>query len=76
MVQLGGLDDERPDRPGERDVTVPEFAAMLAFAAEHHLARMSFWSVNRDRACSEDRECSQITQTPLEFTQLLAGFGA
>jgi len=65
----------RTDQASET-VTVPEFAAMLAFAAEHHLARMSFWSVNRDRACSEDRECSHITQTPLEFTQLLAGFGA
>ena len=52
--------------------------AMLAFAQQHHLGRLTFWSVNRDRPCaaksSEGDACSGIEQQPYEFSDLLAQY--
>jgi hypothetical protein len=67
-------------RTDESDETVgaANFAAMLAFAQERHLGRLTFWALNRDRACSgkldEGESCSGIAQQPYEFTDLLAQF--
>ncbi len=60
-------------------VSLEDFQTILAFAAEHHLARVSFWAVNRDRPClgseaAPEEECSGIAQQPLAFTGLLAGY--
>jgi len=33
-------------------VTVANFQTILAYANLHHLGRLTFWSVNRDRPCS------------------------
>ncbi len=66
---MNGKTDEKSET-----VTPANFETMLAFATAHHLARMTFWAVNRDRACHPAHECSGIAQTPLEFTDLLAGY--
>lgn len=55
-------------------VSVEDFETILAFARARHLARLTFWSVNRDRPCSLSPECSGIDQSPLQFTGLLAGY--
>ncbi len=59
-------------------VSLANFQTILGFAAEHHLGRVSFWAVNRDRPCqakgAPEEECSGIDQSPLAFTSLLAGF--
>jgi hypothetical protein len=60
-------------------VSLEDFQTMLAFAGAHHLARMSFWAVNRDRPCktsgaAPEEECSGIAQQPFSFTELLAGY--
>ena len=56
----------------------PDFAAILGFARVHDLARLSFWSVNRDRPCAggkkEADSCSGIAQQAYEFTDLLAQY--
>lgn len=65
------------DSTGET-VTVAGFRKMLTYATKHHLARVSVWSVNRDRACAEattDADaCSGIAQTAYAFTKALAGY--
>jgi len=66
---MNGKTDEKSET-----VTPANFETMLAFATAHHLARMTFWSVNRDRECHPARECSGIAQAPLQFTRLLAGY--
>ena len=59
-------------------VTTDDFTAITAYAQEHHLARLSFWSVNRDRPCPgaypNDDTCSGVDQEPWQFTKTLAGF--
>lgn len=57
-------------------VTVEDFGAIARYARTHRLARLAFWSVNRDRPCgklpypAEDR-CSGVPQRPWEFTRAL-----
>lgn len=59
-------------------VTTDDFRAIRDYAQEHHLARLSFWSVNRDRPCPgaypNDDTCSGTDQERWEFTTILAGF--
>jgi len=59
-------------------VQAADFQTIIAFAAAHHLGRVSFWAVNRDRPCEggspKTEECSGIAQTPLAFTTLLAAY--
>ncbi|MFD9326854.1 chitinase [Streptomyces sp. NPDC060065] len=67
------------DSAGET-VTVSDFKAMVTYAKKRHLARVSVWSVNRDRACADGTEatasdeCSGIDQTTYAFTKTLAGY--
>ncbi|WP_330307380.1 MULTISPECIES: chitinase [unclassified Streptomyces] len=64
------------DSDGET-VTVAGFKAMVTYAKKHHLARVSLWSVNRDRSCaagSEADECSGINQSKYAFTKTLATY--
>jgi len=55
-------------------VSVEDFETMLAFAQQNHLARFTFWSVNRDRPCSASEECSGISQLPYAFTDVIASY--
>ncbi|MEN3358217.1 MAG: hypothetical protein V7637_2199 [Mycobacteriales bacterium] len=57
-----------------------DFQTMLSYAQAHHLARFTFWSVNRDRQCTPAEPgntsgtCSSVTQQPWEFTRLVAQY--
>ncbi|MGZ4734167.1 MAG: chitinase [Acidimicrobiia bacterium] len=59
-------------------VSVASFQTMLAFAQQNHLARFTFWSVNRDRSCAVlntvDDSCSGVNQTPYAFTNVVAQY--
>lgn len=52
--------------------------AVGAFAAKHHLGRVSMWSLNRDAACSPDAtswvsdNCSGVAQQPGAFVVALS----
>ncbi|MFG2845888.1 hypothetical protein ACGF12_22360 [Kitasatospora sp. NPDC048296] len=69
------------DSPDEV-VSPADFQAVRDFAAAHHLARFTFWAVNRDRSCagafSKDAasSCGGIQQSPYEFTRIVAGYHA
>ena len=73
ISSMNGQTDEASETVSLRD-----FQTMLAFASAHHLGRMSFWAVNRDRPCqanpAPEEECSGISQTPFAFTEALAGY--
>jgi hypothetical protein len=68
------------DTPGE--VFRPEDAVRLKdFARDHRLAWLSFWSLNRDRACpggtptgTAQPGCSGLDQTPGDFTRIFARY--
>ncbi|MBB5936621.1 chitinase [Streptomyces zagrosensis] len=58
-------------------VTPAGFQEMVNYAKQHHLARVSFWSVNRDRPCGgggDQGACSGIDQKQWEFSKILAGY--
>ncbi|MEU7044834.1 chitinase [Streptomyces varsoviensis] len=64
------------DQAGEI-VSVADFKTMVAYATSHHLSRVSFWSLNRDRKCGSGGggdACSGIDQGTYDFTKVLAGY--
>jgi hypothetical protein len=63
----------------DETVSVADFQQILNFAEAEHLARLTFWAVNRDRPCSaglsaQAGSCSGIDQAPYAFTDLLSGY--
>jgi chitinase len=73
ISSMNGTTDE-----SDETVSAANFQVMLAFAQQHHLGRLTFWSVNRDRPCAakggESDACSGIEQQPYEFSDLLAQY--
>jgi chitinase len=73
ISSMNGRTDE-----SDETVSVGDLQTMLAFARQNHLARFTFWSVNRDRACSgankDSDSCSGISQQPYEFSDLVAQY--
>ncbi|MFF7653659.1 chitinase [Streptomyces sp. NPDC007983] len=66
----------KTDVAGET-VTLANFKSMISYAQSHHLARVSFWSLNRDRKCGSGTDadaCSGINQGTYDFTKALAGY--
>ena len=49
---------------------------LIAFANQNHIGFASFWETNRDRnACSGALfQCTNVPQTPFEFSRIFAGF--
>jgi hypothetical protein len=62
----------------DETVSTSDFDTMLAFAQTNHLARFTFWSVNRDRQCAAGEgpsdDCSGVAQVPYAFTSIIAGY--
>jgi hypothetical protein len=59
-------------------VTVADFRTILSYAQTHHLARLTFWSANRDRPCPgaypNDDTCSGVSQAAWDFTRTFAAY--
>ena len=59
------------------DIMTPaDFQVVLAYVQAHHLARFTFWSVNRDQPCTQgsstaDDSCSGVAQLPYAFTRIV-----
>jgi chitinase len=57
-----------------------DFQQTLDYATQHHIARYTNWSVNRDRQCADPNQsttsgsCSSVPQTPWEFTKYSVKF--
>lgn len=62
----------------QETVTTADFESIVDYAREHRLARLAFWSVNRDRPCPgaypNDDTCSGVDQEPWQFTKILAQY--
>jgi hypothetical protein len=66
------------DQPSEL-FTLDTFRTVLGYVQQHRLGRFSFWSLNRDRACTAptgwaDGKCSSVDQQPYDFTKLIAQY--
>ncbi|WP_055489194.1 lectin [Streptomyces sp. TP-A0356] len=57
-------------------VTVADFRTILGYAQQHHLARLTFWSANRDRPCTGGPadSCSGVAQQPWDYTRVVASY--
>jgi hypothetical protein len=51
---------------------------LVSFAQSNHLGRLAFWSVDRDQACGGSAsglpECSEISQSALDFTKIFTAY--
>ncbi len=71
ISSMNGITDQ-----GET-VTVNDFRTILGYAQQHHLARLTFWSTNRDRPCtggSSADSCSGVGQNDWDYTRIIAGY--
>ncbi|MFE2324455.1 fibronectin type III domain-containing protein [Streptomyces sp. NPDC059385] len=61
----------------QETTTVRNWTDIRDWANSHHIARLAFWSVNRDRGCPGgglQESCSGIAQSDWQFTSITAGF--
>ncbi|WP_241968196.1 chitinase [Streptomyces sp. ICBB 8177] len=68
------------DQPSEL-FTQDTFNSLLAFAQSNHVAQLSYWDLNRDRACDPgvphnwaDGACSSVDQDPFDFTKIITKY--
>ncbi|MFF7982912.1 alpha-galactosidase [Streptomyces sp. NPDC007901] len=66
----------KTDDSGER-VRVADFKTMLGYAQQHHIGRLTYWSVNRDRPCGSGTDgdaCSGVSQQPYDYLKVFAQY--
>ncbi|MER5914114.1 lectin [Streptomyces sp. NPDC001982] len=70
ISSMNGITDQN------ETVTVNDFRTILAYAQQHHLARLTFWSANRDRPCTGGPadSCSGVSQSAWDYTRVFAGY--
>ncbi len=68
------------DQPSEL-FTQDTFRTLLSYARGKHVGWFSYWSLNRDRACDPsvphnwaEGYCSSVSQTPYEFSKIVAQY--
>jgi Fibronectin type III domain/Glycosyl hydrolases family 18/Carbohydrate binding domain len=58
--------------------TEADAQTLVSFAEQNHLGRLAFWSVDRDQACGGSAsglpQCSEISQSPLDFTKIFTQY--
>ncbi|WP_238005351.1 CBM35 domain-containing protein [Dactylosporangium sp. AC04546] len=72
ISSMNGKTDE-----ADETVTLADFQTILAYAQQHHIARLTFWSINRDRACgagSDADSCSGVSQAPYAYTKVFVQY--
>jgi hypothetical protein len=68
---MNGLSDQ------QETTSTATWTSIRNWANSNHIARLSFWSVNRDRGCAGGgvvSNCSGIAQSDWAFTAITAGF--
>ncbi len=68
---MNGLSDQ------QELTSVAAWTQITNWAKTNKLARLAFWSVNRDRGCAGggvQSTCSGIAQNDWDFTKVTAGF--
>jgi chitinase len=73
ISSMNGKTDE-----SDETVSTSDFNTILGYAQSHHIARFTFWAVNRDRQCasggSSGDSCSGISQSAYAFTKIIATY--
>jgi chitinase len=72
ISSMNGKTDE-----SDETVSTGDFNTILSYAQSHHIARLTFWSVNRDRQCGSGGagdSCSGVSQSPYAFTKIFAQY--
>jgi chitinase len=73
ISSMNGRTDET-----DETVSVEDVQQMLSFAQTSHLARFTFWSLNRDRECAGANttpdDCSGVSQAAYAYTDVIAGY--
>lgn len=68
---MNGLSDQ------QENTTPAIWTQIRDWANSHHIARLAYWAVNRDRPCPGGgvvSNCSGISQSTWQFTSITAGF--
>lgn len=68
---MNGLSDQ------QENTTPAIWTSIRDWANSHHIARLAYWAVNRDRPCPGGgvvSNCSGISQNTWQFTSITAGF--
>ncbi|OLB78754.1 MAG: chitinase [Actinobacteria bacterium 13_2_20CM_2_71_6] len=68
---MNGITDEN------ETVTQNDFRTILGYAQQHHLARLTFWSADRDRPCTggaSPDSCSGLAQNAWDYTRIFAAY--
>lgn len=68
---MNGLSDQ------QENTTPAIWTQIRDWANSHHIARLAYWAVNRDRPCpggGVTSNCSGISQSTWQFTSITAGF--
>jgi hypothetical protein len=72
ISSMNGKDDDA------KTINLGDFQEMLAFAKLRHIARFTYWAVNRDRACGGSNTtgdtCSGVAQSPLDFAKVIGQY--
>ncbi len=72
LSSMNGKTDE-----SDETVTTSDFSSILSYAQSHHLGRLSFWSINRDRQCSSGLDsdgCSGVSQSADAYTKIFVKY--
>jgi hypothetical protein len=72
ISSMNGKTDE-----SDETVSTGDFQTILGYARQHHIARLTFWSVNRDRQCTSGLDadsCSGVSQSAFAFTKILVQY--
>ncbi|MEV7436910.1 carbohydrate binding domain-containing protein [Streptomyces griseoviridis] len=68
---MNGLSDQ------QENTTAAIWTSIRDWSNSHHIARLAYWAVNRDRPCPGGGvvdNCSGISQDTWQFTRITAGF--
>ncbi|GAA2885698.1 chitinase [Actinoplanes cyaneus] len=72
ISSMNGITDEHAT------VTLADMQAITAYAQQHTIARLTFWSLNRDRQCPgaypNDDTCSGVSQSAYQFTKIIGAY--
>jgi hypothetical protein len=69
---MNGQTDE-----SDETVSLTDFQTILGYAQQHHIARLTFWSVNRDRQCASGLDadsCSGVSQSAYAYTKIIVQY--
>ena len=62
---------------GDEVFGISDAQQLISFAEQNHLSELGFWAVTRDQPCTGGgglSTCTEISQTPYQFSKLFAGY--